>query len=516
MPRVILSVSDKRGIVELAHTLSEQGWDLVASGGTADVLRTVGLPVTPIEVITGLPELLGGGIKTLHPAIHAGILARDDRESDRDDLAAHGYAPVSMVVCNLSPFAETVRQQNVTLDEAIEQLDVGGVTLLRAAAKNFARVTAVCDPEDYPRLIAMLRGAGEIDAATRHALAIKAFAYIRNYDTEVHAFLLRQAPDNAASAAVDSPLPDALSLGLVKTQELEYGANPQQQAAFYALRAGTPPLGGRLIGGKTLTYQNVLDLDLAWQTVSAFAQPAAALVKGGFPIWIATGEPLATVIALLAETSPPNAAAGVIAVNRLLDEPFAAALGPQLIEAIAAPEFTPTAQAKLSELRRSCRLLTMPPDIQPGWELRSVRGGFLVQSSDRSDLRELAWQTVTNASPTLEQLKALQFAWRCVQFVPSHAIVLTQANNTVSVAGGSPDQGEAVRLALQKAGANASATVLAADTPLTEAASLHLAAAAGVMAVVQPGSSIHDSQVIAAANETGLAMIFTAVRHYRY
>ncbi|GAB4527229.1 MAG: bifunctional phosphoribosylaminoimidazolecarboxamide formyltransferase/IMP cyclohydrolase [Anaerolineae bacterium] len=515
MPRAILSVSDKTGLAELARTLVELGWDLIASGGTAAALQEAQLPVTPVEVVTGMPEMLGGRVKTLHPAIHAGILARD-QEADLQDLRKHGYAPISMVVCNLYPFEQTIRQQGVTVDQAIEQIDIGGVTLLRAAAKNFARVTVVCDPADYPRIAALLRGAGTIDETTRRELALKAFAHTRDYDTAIHAYLSEALSSPAPAPATDT-LPNALSLSLIQTQTLRYGENPHQQAGFYAHRAGDLPLSGQLLGGKELSYNNLLDLDSAWRAVTAFEAPTVVIVKHLSPIGIATNSTIAQAFSPALASDRVSAFGGVIAVNRTVDEAFVAELGDLFIEAIAAPDFTPTAQQALLQSRRNCRLVKMLPEAAPRpWQMRSIRGGFLLQTIDPGDPPEATWRTVTRWKPTAEEMETLRFAWRCVQFVPSNAIVVAVPGATVGVGGGLPSRVDATRLAIEKAGPRARGAVLASDAFFPFPDAVELAAQAGIAAIVQPGGSIRDAEVIAAADEAGIAMVFSGARHFRH
>ncbi len=513
MPRAILSVSDKTGLVELAQTLVNLGWDLVASGGTAAAIQEAGLPVTPVDAVTGAPEMLGGRVKTLHPAIHAGILARDN-EADRQDLSTQGYEPFDLVVCNLYPFQETIRQQGVTLEKAIEKIDIGGVALLRAAAKNFQRVTVVCDPADYGQIDAILRGAVTIDDATRYALAVKAFAHTRDYDTAIHAYLLENQPGSAVMA---EDLPETLSIGLIKTQTLRYGENPHQQAGYYSLRLDDLPLGGQLLGGKALSYNNLLDLDAAWQAVSAFGEPTVVIVKHQSPTGIANASTLAQAFPPALASDRVSAFGGVIAVNRTVDEAFVSELSDLFVEAIAAPDFTPPAQEALSKTRKNCRQVKMLPEAQPGhWQMRTIRGGFLAQTIDQGDPPEMTWRTVSNWKPTLEEIDTLRFAWKCVQYTPSNAIVLAVPGATVGIGGGLPSRVDAARLAIEKAGSRARGAVLASDAFFPFPDAVEIAVSAGITAIVQPGGSVRDAAVIAAADEAGIAMVFSGVRHFRH
>jgi phosphoribosylaminoimidazolecarboxamide formyltransferase/IMP cyclohydrolase len=516
MPRALLSVHDKTGLLELGKGLDALGWDLVASGGTAQHLTAAGLHVTPIEQVTHHPELLGGRVKTLHPAIHSGILARDTDE-DMQALREHGYAPISLVVCNLYPFQNTVARQGVTLDEAVEQIDIGGVTLLRAAAKNFARVTVICDPADYTMVLAKLRSVGALDAETRRALAVKAFQHTRDYDTAIHAYLCNELPAGNGQEAEANGLPETLSLGMCRIEELRYGENPHQQGALYATHRDTGPLGGVLLGGKTLSYNNLLDLDAAWRAVEQFENPTVVIVKHLTPCGIATGNSLAEAFPLALASDPVSAFGGVIAVNRTVDEAFVASLGDLFVEAIAAPDYLPGAQQTLAEKRKNCRLLRLEPEVAPlPYEFRTVRGGILVQSLDRGDPSGTEWRSVGKRSPTVQELEALHFAWKACQFVKSNAIVLAVKNATVGIGGGLPSRVDAAKIAVEKAGARSKGAVMASDAFFPFPDALEVGIAAGVTAVVSPGGSIRDEQVIATADAAGIAMIFTGVRHFRH
>lgn len=511
MPRAILSVYDKTGLVELARGLAELGWDLVASGGTARALEMAGVTITPVERVTQAPEMLAGRVKTLHPAIHAGILARDSAE-DMETLRRHNYAPVDLVVCNLYPFQQTVAQQGITLEEAIEQIDIGGVTLVRAAAKNHARVTVLVDPADYPGVLAMLRETGRVNEAMRRWLAIKAFRVTRDYDTAIHAYLVRQY----GSADSAEPLPDVLSLGLTRVEELRYGENAHQRAALYAAEANGSPLGGQLLSGKALSYNNLLDLDAAWRAVGLFETPAVVIVKHLTPTGIATAPTLAEAFPLALASDPVSAFGGVLATNRMVDEAFVEALDTLFVEAIAAPDFSPVAQQMLAEGRRNCRLVRIPERRPEMLEWRSITGGVLVQEVDRGDPEGTQWQVVSARRPTSEELQAMRFGWKAVQYVKSNAIVLSTASATVGIGGGLPSRVDATRLALMKAGERARGAALASDAFFPFADAVQLAAEAGVTCIVQPGGSIRDQEVIEAVNAAGMAMVFTGVRHFRH
>ncbi len=512
MPRALLSVYDKAGVVEFATALVSLGWDLVATGKTEKVLIEAGLPVKAVEQLTNVPEMLGGRVKTLHPAIHAGILARD-RAEDLEDLRANGFAPINLVVCNLYPFQQTVSQPGVTLQDAIEQIDIGGVTLLRAAAKNFFHAIVVCDPADYSRITAALESGGEVDLALRRELAVKAFAHTSDYDTAVHAFLSQ----DLAPGVLNGDLPQHFSLGMQKIETLRYGENPHQVAAYYSRRANSGPLGGMVLGGKALSYNNILDLDSAWHTVSSFNEPTVVIVKHLTPCGIASASSLADAYPLALQSDPVSAYGGVIAVNRQVDETFVAALGSLFLEAIAAPSFTSGAQEILNTKRKNCRLLQLPAAYDGvELEVRSVHRGLLVQQIDMGDPEGTTFKTVTKRAPTPEEVEALQFAWKAVQHVKSNSIVLAIKNATVGVGGGLPSRVDAAKIAVDKAGVRAAGSVMASDAFFPFADSVEVAAAAGVTAVISPGGSIRDAESIEAADKANMAMVFTGIRHFRH
>ncbi|MFC1959671.1 bifunctional phosphoribosylaminoimidazolecarboxamide formyltransferase/IMP cyclohydrolase [Chloroflexota bacterium] len=511
MPRALFSVSDKTDIIEFAQLLVNLGWDLIASGGTATILKDAGLPVTPVEVVTGEAEMLGGRVKTLHPAIHAGILARDTAP-DTAELQQRGYAPISMVVCNLYPFSETIQQQHITIDQAIEKIDIGGVTLLRAAAKNYTRVAVVCNAADYSRVSTQLQATGAVDDSLRQELAVKAFAHTRDYDTAIHAYLQEAA---APAAAQEKTLPTALSLGLTMTTTLRYGENPHQQAGFYTTRQDGNPLGGQLLGGKPLSYNNLLDLHAAWRASESFADPAVVIIKHQTPTGIATANSIALAFSPALASDQVSAFGGVIAINRTVDEAFVAELGDLFIEAIAAPDFTPAAQEILSKTRKNCRQVKMLPETQAAnWQLRTIRGGYLAQTIDQGDPQAMTWKVVTKWKPSPAEVETLKFAWNCIRFVPSNAILLAVPGATVGVGGGLPSRVDAARLAIQKAGAKAKGAILASDAFFPFPDAIQVAAAAGITGIVQPGGSIRDAAIIEAADEAGIAMIFTGIRHF--
>ena len=512
--RALISVSDKTGLVDLARGLAEMGVELISTGGTARALREAGLAVRLVEEVTGFPEILNGRVKTLHPAIHGGILARRE-PAHLDELGRLGIAPLDMVVVNLYPFAQTVARSDVSLDEAVEQIDIGGVALLRAAAKNFAAVTVLCDPTDYPPVLDELRQRGEVSLATRQRLALKAFHHTAAYDAAIAEYLASQF--EASPTPREEPFPAVLNLRFWRVQTLRYGENPHQQAALYSRTPDALPLGGRLLQGKPLSYNNLLDLDAAWRAVGDFPDPTAVIIKHNTPCGVASAEALAEAVLQALAGDPVSAFGGVIAVNRPFDGAAAEALGDLFVEAIAAPAFTPEARSILSR-RSDCRLLEMvpetelPPDL--GWELRSVRQGILLQDPDA--LGDLEWQVVSARPPTEAERESLAFAWRVVRHVRSNGIVLARGRATVGIGAGQMSRVDAVRMAVLKAGDRSRGAVLASDGFFPFPDGVEEAARAGVTAIVQPGGSVRDRQVIAAADAAGLAMLFTGRRHFRH
>ncbi|MBI5930966.1 MAG: bifunctional phosphoribosylaminoimidazolecarboxamide formyltransferase/IMP cyclohydrolase [Chloroflexi bacterium] len=515
MPRALFSVSDKTGIIELGHALATIGWDLVASGGTAKTLSDAGIQVTPIEQLTGLPEMLGGRVKTLHPAIHGAILARD-HSKDLEELGHFGYAPIDLVVCNLYPFQEAISKPDVKLEDAIEHIDIGGVTLLRAAAKNFARVTVLVDPADYVAVAEKIVLKGKLTIEERRRLATKAFAHTRNYDTAIYAYL---AGEDLLEVGEEG-LGDSLAIGVKLIQPLRYGENPHQKAGLYATRQGMGPLGGNLLQGKELSYNNLLDADSAWRAVSSFSpkeSAAVVIVKHLNPTGIAVADNAAGAFTAALESDPVSAFGGVIAVNRTVDVAFVEALGSLFVEVLIAPKIDNAARKMLETGRKNCRVVEVPRfSTQAGLEFRSILGGVLAQERDLGDPEGTEWQVVSQRHPTQDEIKALKFAWLACQHVKSNAIVIAGPNMTYGIGGGLPSRVDATRLAVEKAGSRATGAVLASDAFFPFADGVQVAAAAGVSAIIQPGGSIRDQEVIAAVDAAGMTMVFTKSRHFRH
>jgi phosphoribosylaminoimidazolecarboxamide formyltransferase/IMP cyclohydrolase len=518
MMRAMISVSDKTGVGMLGQGLADLGATVFSTGGTRRALEAAGVPVRPVSDLTGFPEILDGRVKTLHPAIHGGILARRDRPSHLAELAEHGLEPIDLVAVNLYPFAETVARPEVTLAEALEQIDIGGPTLLRAAAKNFTAVIPLCDPADYAMVLEALRGAG-LDQAARRQLAAKAFHHTAAYDALVAAYLTTS----------EAGWPDELALGLRKVSDLRYGENPHQGAAFYALaQPGQGPtglVGARQLQGKALSYNNILDASAAWTVIADFSPPAVAIIKHTNPCGLAQADDLLEAYRLALAGDPIAAFGGIVAVNTTVEEGLAQQIVEHFYEIVLAPAFTDEALACLSA-KPNLRLLELPlliEQTQMMW--RSVPGGMLVQEGDRLGEAEV-WEArvVTQRPPTAEEWEALDFAWRAVRHVKSNAIVLAQGQALrrgsgqalVGMGAGQPSRVAAVEIALKIAGERAAGSVLASDAFFPKPDGVEVAAAAGVTSIVQPGGSIGDEAVIAAADQAGMAMVFTGVRHFQH
>ena len=501
----LLSVSDKSGLVDFARRLHEQGFRLIASGGTGKVLAHAGLPVTPVEALTGFPELLGGRVKTLHPAIHGGILAR--RTPDHlEELARQGLTPIDLVAVNLYPFQETVSQGAVSEEAAVEQIDIGGVALLRAAAKNYAAVTAVCDPRDYPE-VAQALADGTLDLEARRRLALKAFRHTAAYDRAIAAYL--------AGLVEDPELPPELDLVLEQVQPLRYGENPHQRAALYRCQGEKPAF--EQLHGKPMSYNNWLDLDGAWAAAQDFAPPTVAIIKHSNPCGLASADTLVAAYEKALASDPVSAFGGIVAVNRPLDPATALHMAELFLEVVAAPDYAAEALAVLQR-KRNLRILRSTGEPAPRWSLRSIHGGILVQEPDtgQADMDPAQWRVVTRRAPTSAELEDLAFAWRAVRHVKSNAIVFVKDRATVGVGAGQMSRVDAVTLAGLKAGERAQAAVMASDAFFPFPDGIQRAAELGITAVVQPGGSVRDEQVIAAADRLGLAMLFTGVRHFRH
>jgi len=516
--RALLSVSDKTGLVEFARGLANLSVALLSTGGTAKALAAAGLDVTEIDAYTGFPEMLDGRVKTLHPKVHAGILARRDSSEHAATLSAHGIPPIDLVVVNLYPFRETVARAGCTLDDAIENIDIGGPTLVRAAAKNHAGVGVVVDPDDYAALLAELNAnGGRLSAATRFRLAQKAFSHTAAYDGAISNYLT--ARDEAGTARL---FPDRFNWQGAKLQDLRYGENPHQQAAFY--RDETPAGGtiaaARQLQGKELSYNNIADSDAAWECVKTFGETACVIVKHANPCGVAVAAtPLQAYRKALA-TDPTSAFGGIIAFNREVDAETADAVGAQFVEVLIAPSYTAEAlelNAKKANVRVLKLALAMVP--QRSWDSKRVGGGMLIQTPDVDNLAAGELKVVTKKAPTSAQLTDLLFAWRVARFVKSNAIVYCAGGATLGIGAGQMSRVDSTRIAAVKAanaGLSLAGSVVASDAFFPFRDGLDVVADNGAIAVIQPGGSVRDAEVIAAADERGIAMVFTGVRHFRH
>ncbi len=520
-PRAILSVYDKTGLVEFARGLAELGFELVASGGTARALSAAGLPVTQVDQVTGHPEILGGRVKTLHPAIHGGILARRTPEH-LAELAGYGIAPVDLVVCNLYPFPATVAKPGVTEPEAVEEIDIGGVTLLRAAAKNFESVAVVCDPADYETFLAELRS-GSSTQDERRRLALKAFRHTAAYDAAIATWLagcvdtragLAPAPAPAQGQGHAQPLPETIALVAERVQSLRYGENPHQQAALYRWSGAAPAF--EQLQGKDLSYNNLIDLEAAWAMPQEFSDPAVAIIKHTNPSGLASAASLVEAYRLAFDCDPVSAFGSIIAVNREVDLALVQEIGSLFVEVLAAPAYAPDALEWLAAHKKNCRVMVARTIPSQALVLRSVAGGLLAQTPDGRDVDETTWQVVTQRQPTEAERRGLAFAWLAAKHVKSNAIVLVQGAATVGIGAGQMNRVDSVYLAARRAGDRAKDSVLGSDAFFPFPDGIEVAAAAGVTAIIQPGGSLRDEETIAAADRFGLAMVFTGERHFRH
>jgi len=523
MPRAILSVSDKRGLVEFARGLAELDFEILSTGGTAKMLRGAGITVRSVSDATGHPEILEGRVKTLHPAIHGGLLARRDRTDDMDALETLGYVPVDLVAVNLYPFHEAAAA-GVAIGEAMEQVDIGGPTMLRAAAKNHASVLAVVDPDDYPRVLDSLRR-NAVDAAMRVALARKVFDHTATYDAAIVSYLDGQAGTESAGTATSEEFPATFALQLSKVQDLRYGENPDQPAAFYAEvdapRGSLPEM--QQLHGKELSFNNLLDVDGAVFSASAWAgsdRPACVIIKHTTPCGVALGQDAADAYRRALECDPVSAFGGIVAFNVPVSGAAAEAMASTFLEVIVAPDFDDHAREVL-QTRKNLRLIVMP--VEPGAEdeldYKRVRGGLLAQRRLRMVFPEDAWKVVTHRHPTAEELNDLRFAWRVSAAVKSNAIVLARGEQTLGIGAGQMSRVDSSRIAVIKAhdqGHDLTGCVLASDAFFPFRDGIDAAASAGALAVIQPGGSVRDQEVIAAADEHGIAMIFTGRRVFRH
>ncbi len=508
--RALISVFDKRGLTDFARGLTGLGIEILSTGGTRKALEEAGIPVTPVSQITGHPELLGGRVKTLHPEIHAGILADRARAAHLTELQEHGIQPIDLVVVNLYPFRETAASE-APFEQVIEMVDIGGPGMIRGAAKNFRGVTVVVDPDDYTQVLAALEdGERLVGEPVRRGLAIKAFRHTQAYDAAIAAWLERGSPE------AENRFPRHLLIDLARDMRPRYGENPHQEAAVYRLLGGAGVFGGmEALQGKKLSWNNLLDADAARRMAAGFERPAVVIVKHNNPCGVGVGPDLATAYRRALECDPLSAFGSVIALNRPADRELAAAMADLFVEVVVAPGFGDEALGRFAAKKR-LRLIRCPP-YEPGpIELRAIDGGFLAQSPDAGADDPSAWTCATERQPSDEEREALELAWTVVRGVKSNAIVLARREATVGIGAGQMSRVDACELAVKKARETAGGAAAASDAFFPFRDGIDALAAAGVTAVVQPGGSKRDAEVVAAADEHGMAMLMTGKRHFRH
>ncbi len=509
MPRALISVSDKRGIVAFSEGLVRLGWEVVSTGGTARLLRDAHIPVTAVDQVTGFPEMLDGRVKTLHPAVHAGILARPDRPEHMRELAEHQLERFDLVVVNLYPFQATIADPSVRFEDAIENIDVGGPTMLRSAAKNFEFTLPVVDPKDYPRILELL-SQGEIGFETRRECAAKVFAHTAEYDNAIAGYFTPR----------HDSLPARISLSMERRQVLRYGENPQQRAALYVTEEprGVGDLSQRQ--GKELSFNNLIDIDAATQAVSSWdKRVACAIIKHTTPCGIALGRTAIEAFELARATDPVSAFGSVIAFNTVVDRTVADAMADLFVEVVVAPAFHADALARFAE-KKNLRVVELPVKANlGGFDWKKIRGGFLLQDQFTFSFDESDWRVSTTRTPSTSELSSLRFAWGAVSMVKSNAILLARDERAIGIGAGQTSRVDAAFLAIYKARQAGHATagaVLASDGFFPFADSIEEAARAGVTAIIQPGGSVRDQEAIVAADQHGIAMVMTGVRMFRH
>ncbi len=513
--RAIISVSDKAGVTDFAKELSQLGFEIFSTGGTKKALEEAKVPVKSVSELTGFPEILDGRVKTLHPIIYGGILARRDLPEHMAQLAENNIEAIDLVAVNLYPFVQTVAKEGVTPDEALENIDIGGPSMIRAAAKNFPSVIVVVDPTDYQPVLEKLKQ-GSVELAERKRLAQKAFQHVAVYDTAISQYLRQDM----------EAFPEEMTIALKKRYGLRYGENPHQEAAFYAEQV----VGGKeatgitwteQLGGKELSFNNILDADAAWGAVTDFAAPSVAVIKHTNPCGLASHDDIAEAYRRAFSGDPVAAFGGIVASNRAVTLAMAEEMKPVFYEIVIAPEYE-TEALKLLKRKKDLRILVtqLPPGYgkaEPGYlDFRRVKGGFLVQGSDSLPENSANLKTVTNREPTKTEIEDLLFAWRAVKHVKSNAIVLAKDKTLLGMGAGQPSRIVSAQIAKEKAGEKTAGSVLASDAMFPFPDVVEAAAAAGVTAIIQPGGSIRDEDSIKTADEHNIAMVFTGERHFRH
>ena len=517
--RALISVFDKTGIVEFAKRLAALKIEILSTGGTAKLLREAGVSVRDVSDFTGWPEMLGGRVKTLHPKVHGGLLFRRKNTADQKQAAEHGIAPIDLVVVNLYPFEATAAKAGLTAEELIENIDIGGPTMLRSAAKNFESVTVVTGPEDFERVAKELESSGDTTLATRLELARKVFASTSRYDGMITTELERLSAASGNVSLEEQPvLPERVHVALRRQQELRYGENPHQAAALY-VPAGRKPEGlaaAKQLQGKELSYNNFVDLEAARSLAGEFSNPAAVIIKHNNPCGTAEQGTLRDAYLKALACDPISAFGGVLAFNRVVDAATAEEVAKLFVECIAAPGFDEKSKA-IFTAKKNLRLLELPPGgLEPERELQLKRifGGMLVQQPDLGEIQESELRTVTKRAPTAEELHTMRFAWKVAKHVKSNAIVFAKGGATLGVGAGQMSRVDSVKIAVMKARSPLAGSVVASDAFFPFPDGVEEAAKAGATAVIQPGGSVRDPDVIAVADRLGLAMVFTSMRHF--
>ncbi|MHB8423397.1 MAG: bifunctional phosphoribosylaminoimidazolecarboxamide formyltransferase/IMP cyclohydrolase [Leptospirales bacterium] len=512
--RALISVSDKTGLESLGKRLAQMGVEILSTGGTAKFLREKGIPVTDVSSVTGFPEIMDGRVKTLHPKIHGALLGRRSLPEHQQAMETHGIQPIDFVFVNLYPFSETIRKEGVTVDEAIEQIDIGGPSMIRSAAKNHESVAVVTDPEDYNSILESLEKGEGIGPDTKRKLARKAFRMTSEYDRVIAEYF------ESLEAASDDSLPETMTISLRKEQGLRYGENPHQSAALF-LPSGGPRegvAGARKIWGKEMSYNNFLDADAAFRLVSEFTEPAVVIVKHNNPCGASLGETVTQAYQKARETDPVSAFGGVVAVNKTVDASLATEMAKIFLEVVIAPRFSEEAREILTR-KKDIRLLEIasPQASGPSWEIRAISGGVLVQSPDRTvapDPSQLKFEGAIK--PTSGQVRDALFSFAVAKHVKSNAIVLAKEGTTVGIGAGQMSRVDSVRLSGMKATKETAGSVLASDAFFPFRDGIDEAAKLGVSGIIQPGGSIRDEEVFQAAKEHNMFMILTGMRHFRH
>jgi phosphoribosylaminoimidazolecarboxamide formyltransferase/IMP cyclohydrolase len=514
--RALISVSDKTGVIEFSRKLAEFGVALLSTGGTAKLLREAGLAVMDVSEFTGFPEMLDGRVKTLHPKVHGGLLGMRSNPEHVAKMKEFGIEPIDMVVVNLYPFEATVAKEGCTLEEAIENIDIGGPTMLRSAAKNNPDVTVIVDHNDYPRVLEEMKTTGGcVDRDTNFRLAVKVFQHTAAYDGAISNYLGSRLGGEVAE------FPATYTIQVKKAQEMRYGENPHQSAAFYVDREISEPCVSNAIQlqGKELSFNNIIDLDGAIETVKEFHdQPAAVIIKHTNPCGVALAESPLDAYLKARACDPVSAFGGIVGFNRIVDGPAARELAATFLEAVIAPGYTEEA-IEIFKAKKNVRVMQVPilsKFQQKGYDLKKVVGGLLVQGRDLGMVNAADCRVVTERTPSADELAALDFAWRVCKHVKSNAIVFTTRDQTVGIGAGQMSRVDSSKIAVAKAQLPIAGTVLASDAFFPFRDGVDAAAAAGVTAIIQPGGSVRDDEVIQAANEHGIAMVFTGMRHFRH